>query len=106
MAGAAKRRPGIAARAVPGGWPSGLRTKARAEELVQQTFLEVQRDFACFGGQDKEELLAWLKSILRNHGAKTLLPDRESARLTGERSPHAWPAKWRSSVGLPRSTRG
>jgi RNA polymerase sigma-70 factor (ECF subfamily) len=44
-----------------------LRAKGGASDLVQETFLEAQRDFARFDGQTEEELLAWLRQILRNN---------------------------------------
>src|SRR5438874_308510 len=44
-----------------------LRPKEGASDLVQQTFLEAQRDFAAFQGRTEEELLAWLKRLLRNN---------------------------------------
>jgi RNA polymerase sigma-70 factor (ECF subfamily) len=42
-----------------------LRAKGGASDLVQDTFLEAQRDFARFQGTTEEELLAWLRQILR-----------------------------------------
>jgi RNA polymerase sigma-70 factor (ECF subfamily) len=36
-------------------------------DLVQETFLEAQRDFAQFHGTSEEELLAWLTRILLNN---------------------------------------
>ena len=44
-----------------------LLTKGGASDLVQETFLEAQRDFAGFQGDSKEELLAWLRQLLRNN---------------------------------------
>jgi RNA polymerase sigma-70 factor (ECF subfamily) len=41
-----------------------LRSKGSASDLVQQTFLEAQRDFARFQGDSETELLAWLRQIL------------------------------------------
>jgi RNA polymerase sigma-70 factor (ECF subfamily) len=45
----------------------GLRAKGGASDLVQQTFLEAQGDFARFRGQREDELLAWLRHLLRNN---------------------------------------
>ncbi len=42
----------------------GLRPKGGASDLVQETFLEAQRDFANFQGNTEEELLAWLRQML------------------------------------------
>jgi RNA polymerase sigma-70 factor (ECF subfamily) len=44
-----------------------LRTKEGASDLVQETFLEAQRDFGQFHGDTEEELLAWLRRLLRNN---------------------------------------
>lgn len=43
-----------------------LRTKADAEDLVQQVFLEAIRDWPQFRGETPVELLAWLRQILRH----------------------------------------
>jgi len=40
-----------------------------SSELVQETFLEAQRDFARFHGTSEAELLTWLRQILLNHVA-------------------------------------
>jgi RNA polymerase sigma-70 factor (ECF subfamily) len=44
-----------------------LRPKGGASDLVQQTFLEAQRDFGQFTGMSEDELLAWLRQLLRNN---------------------------------------
>lgn len=44
-----------------------LRAKGGASDLVQETFLEAQRDFAGFQGDSEEELLAWLRQLLHNN---------------------------------------
>jgi RNA polymerase sigma-70 factor (ECF subfamily) len=41
-----------------------LRSKGGASDLVQQTFLDAQREFARFQGDSEKELLAWLRQIL------------------------------------------
>jgi RNA polymerase sigma-70 factor (ECF subfamily) len=43
---------------------SELRSKGGASDLVQQTFLDAQRDFDRFQGESEKELLAWLRQIL------------------------------------------
>jgi RNA polymerase sigma-70 factor (ECF subfamily) len=45
----------------------GLRAKGGASDLVQQTFLEAQGDFDRFRGGSEDELLAWLRHLLRNN---------------------------------------
>ena len=44
-----------------------LRAKGGASDLVQETFLEAQRDFARFHGDSEPELLAWLRRLLLNN---------------------------------------
>jgi RNA polymerase sigma-70 factor (ECF subfamily) len=46
-----------------------LRAKGGASDLVQETFLEAQRDFARFHGTRVEELRAWLRRLLLNNVA-------------------------------------
>jgi RNA polymerase sigma-70 factor (ECF subfamily) len=41
-----------------------LQSKASASDLVQETFLEAQRDFASFTGRTEAELFCWLRRIL------------------------------------------
>jgi RNA polymerase sigma-70 factor (ECF subfamily) len=44
-----------------------LQGKVSPSDLVQETFLEAQRDFAQFHGTREEEILAWLSRILLNN---------------------------------------
>jgi RNA polymerase sigma-70 factor (ECF subfamily) len=44
-----------------------LKAKGGASDLVQQTFLEAQRDFAGFQGSTHEALLAWMRRLLLNN---------------------------------------
>jgi RNA polymerase sigma-70 factor (ECF subfamily) len=46
-----------------------LRTKAGASDLVQESFLDAQRDFGDFHGKSEAELRAWLRRILLNNVA-------------------------------------
>jgi RNA polymerase sigma-70 factor (ECF subfamily) len=49
-----------------------LRSKGGASDLVQETFLEAQRDFERFQGSSPGELRAWLRQVLlHNVGAFT-----------------------------------
>jgi RNA polymerase sigma-70 factor, ECF subfamily len=58
-----------------------LKSKGGASDLVQETFLEAQRDFARFDGSSAEELRAWLRQVLvHNVGAFT-----RRYRATGKR---------------------
>jgi RNA polymerase sigma-70 factor (ECF subfamily) len=47
-----------------------IRAKGGASDLVQQTFLEAQRDFAQFAGTTETELLAWLRHLLLHNVGK------------------------------------
>src|ERR1700735_3965927 len=44
-----------------------LQAKGGASDLVQQTFLEAQRDFAAFHGTTHAALLAWMRQLLINN---------------------------------------
>jgi RNA polymerase sigma-70 factor (ECF subfamily) len=44
-----------------------LQAKGSGSDLVQETFLEAQRDFAQFQGTTEAELLAWLRQVLLNN---------------------------------------
>jgi RNA polymerase sigma-70 factor (ECF subfamily) len=46
-----------------------LRAKGGASDLVQQTFLEAQRDFLGFQGNSEEDLLRWLRRLLLHNVA-------------------------------------
>jgi RNA polymerase sigma-70 factor (ECF subfamily) len=47
--------------------PIELRPKIGASDVVQETFLEAQRDIPQFLGSDEDELLAWLRRVLLNN---------------------------------------
>jgi RNA polymerase sigma-70 factor (ECF subfamily) len=49
--------------------PDGLRGKAGASDLVQETFLQAQDNFHHFRDDGEAELLAWLRRILLNRVA-------------------------------------
>ena len=46
-----------------------LLAKGGPSDLVQETFMEAQRDFARFHGTHEEELLAWLRQLLLHNVA-------------------------------------
>jgi RNA polymerase sigma-70 factor (ECF subfamily) len=71
---------------------SDLRAKGGASDLVQETFLEAQRDFAQFRGTSEAELLAWLRQMLLNNIANFT----RGYRATGKRAVAR-------EVGLPAS---
>jgi RNA polymerase sigma-70 factor, ECF subfamily len=57
-----------------------LRPKGGASDLVQQTFLEAQRDFGRFAGGSEQELLAWLRQLLRNNLANFARDYRQTGK--------------------------
>lgn len=57
-----------------------LRAKGGASDLVQETFLEAQRDFGGFQGSTKKELLAWLRRLLLNNLANFVRHHRQTAK--------------------------
>src|SRR6266446_2817513 len=59
-----------------------LQAKEGASDLVQETFLEAQRDFGQFQGASEAELLAWLRRLLLNNVANFT----RRYRTTGKRS--------------------
>jgi RNA polymerase sigma-70 factor (ECF subfamily) len=56
-----------------------LHAKGGASDLVQETFLEAQRDFARFQGNSGEELLAWLRQLLLHNVADFTRRYRDTA---------------------------
>ena len=57
-----------------------LQAKGGASDLVQETFLEAQRDFASFRGDTEAELAGWLRQILLNNLATYSRHFRETAK--------------------------
>jgi RNA polymerase sigma-70 factor (ECF subfamily) len=57
-----------------------VRAKGGASDLVQDTFLEAQRDFAGFHGASAEELRAWLRRVLLNNVANFTRQFRQRAK--------------------------
>lgn len=47
--------------------PVLLQAKVDAADVVQETFIEATRDFAHFRGANEQELLGWLRRILRHN---------------------------------------
>jgi RNA polymerase sigma-70 factor (ECF subfamily) len=62
-----------------------LKAKGGASDLVQETFLEAQRDFAQFHGESEAELLAWLRQLLLNNVANFTRHFRETAKRCVDR---------------------
>ena len=76
-----------------------LQAKGGASDLVQETFLEAQRDFAAFTGDSEAELLAWLRHRLRYRVAKFVRSYRQTAEARGRC------ARSRSTRAAPRPSR-
>src|SRR6516165_4530900 len=57
-----------------------LRAKGGASDLVQDTFLEAQRDFGQFHGASVDELRAWLRRLLLNNVANFTRHYRQRAK--------------------------
>jgi RNA polymerase sigma-70 factor (ECF subfamily) len=57
-----------------------LRAKGGASDLVQETFLEAQKDFARFQGNSEDELRAWLRQILLHNVANFTRRYRATAK--------------------------
>jgi RNA polymerase sigma-70 factor (ECF subfamily) len=62
-----------------------LQAKGGASDLVQETFVEVLRDFGEFAGDSEPELLVWLRHRLRYRGAKFIRSYREAAKRAAGR---------------------
>src|SRR6516162_1458127 len=62
-----------------------VRVKGGASDLVQDTFLEAQRDFERFQGTSAEELRAWLRRVLLNNVANFTRQFRQRAKRLVER---------------------
>lgn len=62
-----------------------LQAKGGASDLVQQTFLEAQRDFPAFQGSTHDALLAWVRQLLVNNLANFRRDyHRDKRRVTRE----------------------
>jgi RNA polymerase sigma-70 factor (ECF subfamily) len=62
-----------------------LQAKGGASDVLQETFLEAQRDFAGFRGSTDKELLAWLRRLLLNNLSNFSRDYREAAKRSIER---------------------
>lgn len=78
-----------------------LRAKGGASDLVQDTFLEAQRDFAGFRGETEADLLAWLRRLLLNNLANFARSYRRTAKRRIGREIRL-PASSESSAGEAR----
>jgi RNA polymerase sigma-70 factor (ECF subfamily) len=82
-----------------------LQAKGGASDLVQQTFLEAQRDFVRFHGTTHEELLAWMRRLLLNNLANFRRDFRRAKRrVTREVALPGGDSGSRPIDGLPGGT--
>jgi RNA polymerase sigma-70 factor (ECF subfamily) len=88
----------FAARELPG----ELRAKVGPSDVVQETAVDVQRDFHQFAGSTPEELFAWLRGILRNNVLDAVRQYRDSQKrnVAREESLSLRPALARSEAVL------
>src|SRR5688572_10144944 len=64
-----------------------LQAKGGASDLVQQTFLDAQRDFHRFQGDSDVELRAWLREVLRCNAANFARHHRAQKRQAAREVP-------------------
>ena len=80
-----------------------LRAKGGASDLVQETFLEAQRDFGRFRGTTEAELLAWLRQVLLHNVANFARHYRDTAKRDVRREIEFEAGRssvnWRESIG-------
>lgn len=74
-----------------------IRGRVDENDIVQITFLEAQRDFKNFRGSQIEELLGWLRHILRNnissaHQRHLFAQKRSAGRETKDNQTESGPA--------------
>ena len=83
-----------------------VRAKGGASDLVQDTFLEAQRDFERFQGTSAEELRAWLRRVLLNNVANFTRQFRQRAKrdVGREVSLEAGGSSHERGVGLAAGT--
>jgi RNA polymerase sigma-70 factor (ECF subfamily) len=65
--------------------PHDLQSKGGASDLIQDTFLDAQRDFPRFAGTTEADLLAWLRCLLRHNFANFVRDYRRRERRSVSR---------------------
>lgn len=85
--------------------PVSLRAKMGPSDLVQETAIDMQRDFASFRGSTAEECFAWLRSILRNNVIDTVRQFEATQKRDLGREERIEPSGRNPGVRLPASTR-
>ena len=60
--------------------PSDLRMKVAPSDVVQETAVDMHRDFGQFAGTTAEECFAWLREVLRNNVVDAIRRYREARK--------------------------
>jgi RNA polymerase sigma-70 factor (ECF subfamily) len=86
--------------------PDDVRPKIAPSDVVQETAVDVQRDFGKFVGTTPEELFAWLREILRNNVVDAVRHYRDAQkRDAGRELSLASASVWRAGEVLPELAR-
>jgi|SRR6516162_6185633 len=78
-----------------------LQAKGGASDVVQETFLEAQRDFAAFQGESADELQAWLRQLLLHNVANLGRHYRQTAKRELGREVRLEPPTPSGGAGTP-----
>jgi RNA polymerase sigma-70 factor (ECF subfamily) len=76
-----------------------LQAKESASDVVQETFLEAQRDFARFHGSSADEWRAWLRQLLLNNVANLIRRYRDTDKRRIDREVPLRPSSWSGTPG-------
>ena len=77
----------------------GLQAKESASDVVQETFLEAQRDFAQFHGSSAAEWRVWLRQLLLNNVANLIRRYRDTDKRRIDREVPLQPSSWSGTPG-------
>jgi RNA polymerase sigma-70 factor (ECF subfamily) len=84
-------------------WDRALRAKSSPSDLVQQTFLEAQKDLTHFQGDAPEAFLAWMRQLLLNNLANHRRDFRRAKRRAALEVPLTTSDALPQSAGALRS---
>ena len=76
---------GYLLRVAHGELDTSIQAKGGASDIVQETFLEAQRDFGRFEGHSEQELLNWLRHRVRYKASKFRRSFQETAKRAAAR---------------------
>lgn len=86
--------------------PDDIRPKIGPSDVVQETAIDVHRDFETFGGSSPEELFAWLREILRHNVVDAVRQFRDTLKRDTTRELSLASASVRRAGGvIPERTR-